>query len=112
MEKDVKPLTELDDDLFMILSAEKLGQSFLLEFKNKFDQKPAYVEDIIKPIVDRNHDLIADVVEKYLLEAVQWLSNRGLIAEYIKLGQERKYFITRLGHKYLKPYTYILKIRI
>lgn len=83
--------------------AENLGQSFLLEFKNKFDQEPANVEDIIKPIVDRNHHLIADVVEKYLLEAVQRLSNKGLIAEYLRKDQARKYFITCLEHKYLKP---------
>lgn len=103
MERDVKPLKELDDDLFTILSPEHLGKSFLLEFKNRFDNKPAYVEEIIKPIVGRSHDNIADIVEKYLLEAVQWLSNKGLLAEYLRLGQDRQFFITRLGHKYLKP---------
>ena len=105
MERGVKPLKELDDDLLTIRSPEDLGKSFLLEFKNRFGNKPAYVEDIIKPIVDRNHNLIADIVELYLLEAVQWLTNKGLLAEFLRMGQDRKFFITRLGHRYLEPGT-------
>lgn len=108
MEKDVKPLTELDDDLLTNLSPEDLGKSFLLGFKNRFNNEPGHVDDIIKlivkPIMDRdpNHNLITDIVQLHLLEAVQWLSNKGLLAEDLRMGQNGKFFITRLGHSYLE----------
>ena len=108
MEKDVKPLTELEDHLLLEQSPENLGKSFLLAFNNRFYNEPGYVEDIIKlivkPIVDRNENLIADIVELHLSEAVQWLSNKGLLAE-IRSREHigGQFFITRLGHRYLKP---------
>ena len=106
MERDVKRLSELDDKILWDESPEYLGKSFLLEFNNEFYMKPGYVEDIIKPIVERNEGSIADMVERHLLEAVQWLSNNGLLAEYPRRNRDgSKFFITRRGHRCLEPGT-------
>lgn len=106
MERGVKPLSELDDKLLWDESPEYLGKSFLLEFYDRFYNEPAEVEDIIKPIVDRNENLMADIVERNLSEAVQWLSNNGLLAESISSRHVgRQFFITRRGHNYLEPGT-------
>ena len=103
MERGVKPLSELDDKLLWDESPEYLGKSFLLEFYDRFYNEPAEVEDIIKPIVDRYENLMADTVERHLLEAVQWLSNKGLLAEIISSEHiGRQFFITREGHIYSK----------
>ena len=103
MERDVKPLSKLDDNLLEERSPEYLGKSFLLEFNNRFYRELGCVEDIIKPIVDRNEGLIADMVERHLWEAVQWLCNHGLLAQIMSAERGIEFFITRRGHDCLEP---------
>ncbi|MDE0084726.1 MAG: hypothetical protein OXU23_03375 [Candidatus Poribacteria bacterium] len=105
MEYDVKPITELPLQEIKLGKSEHLGKSFLLEL-NEHDEEIINLLDFVDDIVNKfSRDLNEEDVRRNLSEAVQWLCNKGLLAEYKKHTQGVEYFITRLGHKYLKPGT-------
>ncbi len=53
-------------------------------------------------------DLKEDDVRRNVSEAIQWLCNKGLLAEYKKHTKGVEYFITKLGYKYLKHGTQMI----
>lgn len=109
MERDVKPISELLEKEITLGKPERLGESFLLELKNKHDEEIINLLDFVDDIVNKfSKDLNEDDVRRNLSEAVQWLCNKGLLAEYKKHTQGVEYFITRLGHEYVKPGTMLL----
>ena len=106
MEYDVKPISELSKKEITSGNPERLGKSFLLELKKKLDKEVIGLISFIDDIMKKYTDSEVDTVERNLSEAVQWLCNKGLLAE-IRHGtfNEPQFFITRLGHNFAEPGT-------
>lgn len=90
--------SDIDD-----LPIEELGKPFLYLFHKTVENTKTlqrgdtYIEDVINRWANRDYEK-----SKILCEVVRWLSNHGYVAEYLYRGQDRIYFVTRAGHKYLE----------
>lgn len=94
-----KKLSEVSSDDILSMSKTELGRQYLSEFYDDTNDPKSLLPIINK--CEHIHTDISDKLRRKLSEAVQWLCENALIAEYLDKGSERTYFVTEKGVRYI-----------
>ena len=98
MKEKVK-LSKLRTDDILNMSKSELGVQYLSEFYDDRNQPQSLL-----PIINRCvpvHGSGEDAIRRLFSEAVQWLCENALIAEYLDGRTEKTYFVTDKGVRYI-----------